>query len=394
MIGLLLTTSACSMCEYENYSGPGDTEYTIICLNGESTCTCMNPPKAGSGWGDEANESECGTVVFEDGRIIVSHDSCDPLVVDALAISDWVPVALDYPFCDQPTKKHRCFTELELIDDGNTNNDLWCAFCPEITGIDEGGYPGDAFSICWDNAEDWDDATLDGAVPSEWSDNGWPICEDLQAPIGELVGWTLPMFCSEGVSCLRMDGCSCNCRDMSGNSIGPSETSIIDWWWSTYPDQVPPGVLDDYGVLVELPVEPTCTGEPLSWIVNNGGQWALGTTLELNGFDPAFPPNGELHHTPAWEFLPPTPYKLTSLPGVYIDAIAEHPAEAQYLGARVEEHPSGLVIVACERGSICDRLGFEIGETILGFTAGGGSIAVQYLGIQGQPLELEIGITP
>ena len=254
--------------------------------------------------------------------------------------------------------KFRCFTELELIDDGVESNNLICAFCPELTGYTPVTIEG-TFSLCWQDKDDWEPGTLGGAIPKEWDANGVPVCGDIEPNIGETVGYVLPMFCNEGFSCL--DGgrkCSCNCRDTTTGI--PTSIDLIDyisWWWNWYPNSVPP--LLDEGTA--YPVEPTCTGEPFVWVDNgNGVAYATGSTIELDGFEPAYPPNGEYNHVPSWELLPAEPYVLTSIPRDYVNSLMVYPSEMQWGGSRLELG----VVTECHRGSICDRIGLRENDTI------------------------------
>ncbi len=345
-------------------------------------CFCNNDPNGE--WleegGDEAGDPECGTVMLDPvtgpAVVIVSHNSCAPEVEHALEVTGTVPFSLSEPKCEAPIRKFRCFTEIELVDDGNPDNDLWCAFCPELTGVApaDGGDQYSA-SLCWQDADDWSPATLGAAVPAQWYGDGWPDCSTIETPLGELLGHTLPIFCTEGFSCL--DGgrrCSCNCRDtQTGLLIGPSLVDYYAWWWSAYPDAVPPMAEGP-----TYPVEGTCTGEPLMVVPSGDGQAVVvGTTLELDGYDPAYPPNGELHHTPAWDLLPSEPYLLDSLPQAYVSTLMAFPSEAQHGGSQVDR--STGTVTACSRGSLCDRVGLDAGDRLLQLDFVDGVIELDYM---------------
>jgi hypothetical protein len=353
-------------------------------------CECVNQQCTAidcSSSGDEVGGGSCGIVVFQDGSAVLSHDSCSTAVQQALDLTGEVPFAYSItpeecgPLPDEP-KRWPCFNELELLAQPATDP-LMCGFCPNFTGTSA------APSICWIHPSGWLPATLQAAVTQT-------DCGEIQPPLGVPDGYTLPMPAPAGWSCLGSSTrCSPKCRDEAGEDIGFTyESDFIDPWWSPYvlPD-VPP-LVDGEG----YPVEATCTGEPLVWRntwTSNGwvGRW-VGSTIELDGYDPPYPPNGELHHTPVWD-LADTEMETDPASGnVVVSSELAAAAVALPNEPTLHGRAPALSVVACSAGSICDQAGLAVGDRLLGLHAEGtGLYAIDIVDEAGaeRSLYVEIG---
>lgn len=338
-------------------------------------------------FGDEADDGfteECGQPMFADGMALMNVNACSP-VFDRI-VSEFGVVPFTYAVEDcgyiPESEQWDCFGELQLL---NTNEPpIRCGFCPNYA---ENTNPP---QLCWRHPSEWLAATLQGHVTLT-------TCEDIDPPLGSDVGYTLPADCPDNFACLGgLDRCSCKCRDEQGNDVGYAyESDFFAHWWEPYllPD-VPP-LIEGVG----YPVEATCTGEPLTWTYEGSyGHW-VGTTIELDGFDPVYPPNGELHHTPLWELttgLAETSAGL-SVSASFVAAAMLYPNELQY-GAHVKlvahERKPALQVDACELDSFCDLAGLTVGDLLVGGDIDGNTLRLDVVDVSGSPRIVVITVTP
>ncbi len=313
------------------------------------------------GCADEVGGVDCGDtyVVFESGVVILSHQSCTDEVADALTRTSTAVVDYAAPPCPEgeERQKFRCFSD--EVDDHNPDNDMWCGYCPSITGVDAPPAPY-LGSLCWRDPRAWEPAARDGAIPY-WREDGTFECDAFAAD-GDEPLWPLPLSCppwlgpedAGKVSC-RSDGwgggCSCNCVD----SYGWSDV-FWEWWTAGYP-HLP--ALADY----DLPVEPTCSGEPIQ--IDEQG-WPRGSTVELDGFDPPSANGKGKPYTPLWEMLADVPPDAP-IPWSLLDHAADHLVELTY-GASTVVASDRIEVESCARvpGAACARLGLRAGDAVVG----------------------------
>jgi hypothetical protein len=368
LFSTLFSASSCGL--YDN----------CVCANQD--CTAIDC----SGNDDEAGTftEECGKVMFVDGMAILSHNACTPEVSRILSEFGEVPFSYAVEDCGPIPESEQwdCFAELDLL---SASNPVRCGYCPNYSETTDEPY------VCWRAPSEWVVAILGGHVTNTF-------CDDIEPPIGSDVGYTLPMDCLDGMSCLGGDNrCSCKCRNEDGEDIGHVYASdFISRWWEPY-------LLPDVPPLVEgigYPVEATCTGEPLVWKYENGfqsGQW-VGTTIELDGFDPVYPPNGELWHTPAWELVSGLveTHRGFDVSAEFAATATTYPHELQY-GAHVRlvgyKHRPALLVDACEPGSICAHVGLEVGDTLVGSSYESSVFRVDVVNLRGASRSIAFTVT-
>lgn len=318
------------------------------------------------GMSDEAGgfSEACGQVMFVNGMTITSHNACSTVVGNIIGELGAVPFSYAIGDCGTipADEQWDCFSELELLDN-QYSAPVRCGYCPNYTD-------GSAPRLCWAHPNDWAPGVLSGQVTQEW-------CDEVDPPLGSVDGLPLPMSCAAGISCLRGEtGCGCKCRNSLGLDVGSQYyDDYISSWWNPTPvlESLPPEIEG-----VGLPVEATCSGEPLSWAGGGspGASW-LGTTIELDGFEPAYPPNGENHHTPLWELTPKDPFNVEQ---DFALQASKFPMEL-FFGSHAElvivDRKFGLRFDACETESLCHKLGFRVGSTITGLTIDDRTLTVQ-----------------
>lgn len=375
---LPLLEPACGLydsCECAN------TECTILDCSGADD-------EAGSGQFSEA----CGMVLMPDYSVITSHDSCSDVVAQIVSEFGVVPLAYDLQPEDcgdiPVTDQWECFAERELHDQGDgISPPVMCGFCPEFVGETTP-------KLCWEHPDYWEPATLGGALTQAGND-----CEEIEAEIGQPNGYTLPLEgpnvgndChGAGITCLGgTDRCSCDCRsrgpisygeDVGWAAVAPPAglNDMISWWWSIGYPGLPP--LDGY----DLPVEVTCSGEPLIFdpeAYAGAGGW-VGSTAELDGYEPADPPNGEFIHTPVWELL--AGETSTTMPSGFDPRLSANLYVSPEFLAAAMLWPTDLLkgghatptmrgsspiftVDLCDEGSFCALAGLRVGDVVTGWT--------------------------
>lgn len=115
----------------------------------------------------------------------------------------------------------------------------------------------------------------------------------------------------------------------------------------------------------------------------------LGTTAEFDGPDPAYPPNGEYQHTPAWDLLPAEPYLLTEFNIAFVKTATMYPSELQWGGGQL----AGATVTSCPRGSVCARLGLRVNDVLTDAEFSNDVVALS-LERDGEPVVLRYEVTP
>lgn len=239
----------------------------------DKACTII---ECGEAAGDEiGGEEDCGWMANDRG-IVVMVSACSVLGQKIKNEIGFVPLTQDAQ-C-KPAREWDCAAIFETVDVPFTEP-VRCGYCEEYDYTDFAGpvgiqpAPGDAMTLCYPPATEWEAATLQGRIGPPTSVTG-SACEWVEPPIGYDTEYAELASCSRGVSCLYIDdGCGCKCRDPNGNDEG----------W--------PYISDYFGALLVNGWEMTCSGEPLVW--QFASQEFVGSTVEPDGWEPNFPPNNE-----------------------------------------------------------------------------------------------------
>lgn len=358
----LLFASALVSCALDPWDG-------CYCLDG----ACDNVAGCGDEAGDEAGgQNGCKRTLDQRGFIGDANSGCNQTWIEIMAYfgrsAQKTDVSLDdcrYVVEGEPgdvvtQPMFHCYAGLlypEFVDPAE------CMYCPqldpavpaEVASTIQSTFGNDGYWLCYPTKSEWEDAKLLGAIAP--LDGGTPRCDLIPPPPGKAWSYTEPVWAPWGVSCI--DGgqqCAPICRDGD---------SLAELW--------------DLDGLFLNPLdysehEPTCTGEPLVAVTHPTlGVFYEGTTLEINGFDPPWPPNGASWHDSLWDLLADG-LSCAGLDCTATLALVDHaltfpddlrggmPYEARIeLSGAIE-----VEILGCEAPSLCASLGLDPGDVLTG----------------------------